>query len=112
MNTKTQQYLFNKLPDTWKQKILVTDEGCWLWQGQLNPTGYGRGWLYGLRHTVHRMVYKLLKDDLGSELVLDHICKNRHCCNPTHVSPVTQKQNTHRGDAKLFGRHLHPQTYK
>ncbi len=38
--------------------------------------------------------------------LLDHIYSakycSRACCNPTHVSPVTPKQNTHRGKAILF----------
>lgn len=103
MITKTQQYLLLKLPPRILGMINVDSRtGCWLWEGELNGTGYGRIWMYGIRHTLHRLVWKLLRDDLGSDLVLDHHCKNRHCCNPAHLSPVTQKQNIHRGNARLF----------
>lgn len=30
---------------------------------------------------------------------LDHLCRNPACCNPSHLEPVTPKENTRRGNA-------------
>lgn len=102
MITKTQLYQFNKLPDRLKSKIEINDKGCWLYKGEINRNGYGRINIYNTRFMVHRFTYKILKDDIGSELYLDHLCKCRNCCNPAHLSPVTTRQNVYRGKAKLF----------
>jgi hypothetical protein len=28
---------------------------------------------------------------------LDHLCRNRRCCNPDHLEPVTSDENKRRG---------------
>lgn len=56
----------------------------------------GKAWM------VHRLLYTLLVGPIPDELVLDHKCKDRACCNPSHVEPVTQKVNVERGQAVLF----------
>lgn len=32
-------------------------------------------------------------------LELDHLCRNRRCCRPDHLEPVTHKENVLRGMA-------------
>lgn len=83
-------------------KVRVTDSGCWEWRGMVNRNGYGRVWLDGRRHMVHRIMYTLLKEEIPEGLVLDHLCRNRLCCNPDHLEAVTVRENTLRGEAKLF----------
>lgn len=83
-------------------RILVTETGCWTWQGELNRNGYGRVWINGKRLMVHRVVWELLRERIEDGLVLDHLCKVRKCCNPDHLEPVTVRENTLRGDAVLF----------
>lgn len=34
---------------------------------------------------------------LGVDGILDHLCRNRICCNPDHVEPVTNRENIVRG---------------
>ncbi len=101
MNRALQKQLY-RLPSRLQERIAVTDDGCWEWRGELNRNGYGRVWLYGVRHMVHRIVWKILRDDIGSDFYLDHLCRNPCCCNPAHLSPVTPRVNTHRGKAILF----------
>lgn len=83
-------------------RIILGVAGCWLWQGELNRNGYGRVWVNGKRYMAHRLAYQMLIGEIGEGLVLDHLCRNRNCCNPLHLEPVTVKVNTHRGEAKLF----------
>ncbi len=105
MITKTHIYMLQKLPDKVVNKIKVTKNGCWWWCKSTNRNGYGKMHLTkGHYELSHRHVFKLIKGEIKPGLVLDHHCKNRLCCNPTHLSPVTQKQNVHRGKARLFKR--------
>lgn len=70
----------------------VTDEnGCWVWQGK---TRFGRGQLWG--YHVHRLAYTLLVGEIPKGLHLDHLCRNRACCRPEHLEPVTQAENNRR----------------
>lgn len=54
-------------------------------------------------HMAHRLIYTMLIGEIPEGMVLDHLCRNRRCVNPHHLEPVTVKENTHRGEAKLFG---------
>jgi hypothetical protein len=46
---------------------------------------------------VHRDVYEQLVGPIPEGLVLDHLCRNRSCCNPAHLEPVTTAENVRRG---------------
>ena len=85
---------------------------CWLFveKGRENRNGYSRVRYQGRELMAHRVVYELLIGPIPEGLFLDHLCKMRACCNPAHLEPVTPKENTYRGDAKLFGIHRDPIT--
>jgi hypothetical protein len=102
MITKTQLYLFSKIPEHFRQRIVIRSNGCWLWQGEINRNGYGRCWFEGGRYMIHKWVWKLMGRPLENKQVLDHGCSTRNCCNPTHISNVTQRHNVHRGKARLY----------
>lgn len=75
--------------------ILGTDLGrCWLWTAGKQSGGYGKFRGKWLSHTV---VYELLIGPVGDGLCLDHLCRNRICCNPLHLEPVTTRENILRG---------------
>lgn len=75
---------------------------CWHWCGEINRNGYGRVWLDGVRHMVHRLFWTVLVGDIQDGLILDHLCRRRSCCNPAHLEPVTHQENTARGLGVLF----------
>jgi len=103
MITKTQRYLLNKLPDNYMKHIIVSENGCWLWQVNLNAGGYGRCHVKGKRLMAHIVIFKLLKYNYDKELKLDHVyCTDKNCCNPTHLSPVTNSINVNRGSGATF----------
>lgn len=75
-------------------------DGCWLWTGHIDRLGYGRvriGGKNGVTGTAHRFMYELLVGPVPDGLTLDHLCRNRACCNPSHLDPVTQRENVLRG---------------
>ena len=89
------------------QRVMFIDTGyitpCWSVQGWNTGNGYAKIRVNGRGLVVHRVLYKLLIGDVPDELLLDHLCKHRPCANPLHLEPVTDKVNTQRGDAVLFG---------
>jgi hypothetical protein len=84
--------------------IKVSPEGCWHWTGEKNRNGYGRVRIGKRRIVAHRVMYVLTLGRIPDDLVLDHLCRNRDCVNPLHLEPVTVRENTLRGDAKLFAK--------
>lgn len=79
-------------------------ETCWLWTGGTNE-GYGVLWLNGKNVKAHRFAYELLVGPIPDGLVLDHVvargCQWRHCVNPAHLEPVTERVNILRGSSPL-----------
>lgn len=47
---------------------------------------------------AHRHAYELLKNPIPQGKELDHLCRNRECVNPSHLEPVTHKENQRRGN--------------
>lgn len=78
--------------------------GCWDWTGNKNKTGYGRVRYLGDKVLIHRLMFSwitgkgLSKIISRDNLILDHICNNKSCCNPTHLRLTTHKVNMLRGN--------------
>ena len=79
-------------------KVEKTDT-CWLWTGSLTSEGYGKMRADGREQYIHRLSYELTNGPVPDGLVVDHLCRVRHCCNPEHLEAVTLKENTLRGEA-------------
>ena len=78
-------------------EYLVNEEtGCWEWQGFCTKKGYGHKSYKGTTVRAHRHYYEKLVGPVPDGLVLDHLCKNKKCVNPTHLEPVTNKENLNR----------------
>jgi hypothetical protein len=69
--------------------------GCHVWQGRKNAKGYGQVGRHGL---AHRVAYEAACGPIPDGLVIDHLCRNRACCNPAHMEPVTPGENVRRGN--------------
>ena len=70
---------------------------CWVWTGSRTGAGYGQVWSRRGNRGVHRIVYEQLVGPIPDGLVIDHLCRNRSCCNPAHLEPVTMAENVRRG---------------
>lgn len=67
---------------------------CWSWTGAIDRKGYGRFYRgRGQSRAAHRIAYELSTGQELGELHIDHRCWNPGCCNPSHLRPVTNKQN-------------------
>lgn len=86
------------------RKVAVGD-GCWEWQGALSA-GYGSYRRQTETRLAHRRAYEDLVGPIPEDLQLDHLCRNPRCVNPSHLEPVTSRENTVRGTNPNMVRHL------
>lgn len=86
--------LNGSIPETIKKHIKVFDD-CWVWQGSF-VRGYGKLMYEKERWLAHRLIKTLaIGKQIPSNMVCDHLCRNKACVNPDHIRIVTQKENIH-----------------
>jgi hypothetical protein len=76
-------------------------ETCWLWMAGTDRKGYGvigQGRRPARMLQAHRVAYELCVGAIPEGLVLDHLCRNPPCVNPSHLEPVTNRENILRGE--------------
>lgn len=75
---------------------------CWEWKGSINYKGYGHFWASGKYISAHRFSYEHHVGPIPEAMHIDHLCRMRHCVNPAHLEPVTNRENIKRGDQGKF----------
>jgi hypothetical protein len=69
-----------------REKSVVTESGCLVWQGFLQTKGYGGTTYRGRNVAIHRQAFKILKKaDLRTEDFVCHTCDTRACWNIDHL---------------------------
>jgi len=76
----------------WMKVVVVeVPDGCWLWRGTLNDSGYGVLYLNKKQRRAHHMAWFLTYGDWPKYLM--HRCDTPRCVNPAHLSEGSQRQN-------------------
>lgn len=89
------------------ERCRETPEGCWEWTPNLKPNGYGRlqvGGREGKEFYAHRFSYAAFNGPVPGGLQVDHLCRNRACCNPDHLEAVSCRENLMRGQTLTASR--------
>jgi hypothetical protein len=81
--------------------IKIKNDGCWEWLRSKESGGYGNFGINGGTVLCHRYFYEKLIGQIPTGLTLDHLCRNRICCNPLHLEPVSRGVNSLRGFGPL-----------
>jgi len=63
--------------------------------------GYGRATFEDRTQNAHRVAYVLAHGPIAAGLHVDHLCRNRLCCNPAHLEAVTVRENLYRSPAMI-----------
>ena len=71
----------------------ISGSECILWKGCTTKAGYGKLQENNKEIYVHRYSYELFVEKIPEGLVIDHICRNKACVNPSHLRVVTNREN-------------------
>ena len=83
----------------WSKVDKTPETECWHWTSAITTEGYGQFWFNRRPRLAHRLAYEMLVGPIPEGLVIDHLCRVRHCVNPAHMEPVTQAENNARGSS-------------
>ena len=72
---------------------VIKGKGCWGWKAAKHPDGYGKFYLDGKVEYAHRVSFMWARGTIQEGMVIDHVCHNRGCVNPSHLRMITGKQN-------------------
>jgi hypothetical protein len=71
---------------------------CWPWLGAKNSNGYGQLRVGRTMRYAHRLaLIYIAGQPIPAGMEVDHLCRNRRCCNPDHLELVTHAENVRRG---------------
>lgn len=103
--TREEQFWDNVKKDSGVFKIVngVLSE-CWAWTAGKSNKGYAYFSVNGKAKQAYKIAYEWEKGSVPDGLHLDHLCRTHECVRPDHLEPVTQRENTLRGET-IFAAH-------
>src|SRR5215472_6244556 len=90
--------------DIWKRikrQSERTSNGCLVWQGSINSSGYGQIAPPNSKSKIlHRVVWQMLFGPIPKGYQLHHTCENKRCWNPDHLELISPSRHKllHNGD--------------
>lgn len=85
-----------------KERMVIEDRGhstpCWISHRATQGNGYTKIGYLGQTLLTHRVAYAVYVATIPAGLVIDHLCRQRACCNPAHLEAVTNQVNLLRGE--------------
>lgn len=70
---------------------------CLIFKGSLGRGGYGQVNVDRTPRRTHRVTWEHVNGPVPEGLELDHLCRQRDCCEHTHLEAVTRLENIQRG---------------
>ena len=84
------------------QRCTNDANGCLLWTGSLNGSGYPKTSYKSRSIAAHRLIYELLVGPIPTGYDVHHVCSNKFCLNVEHLQALDPK--AHREIPKEKGR--------
>jgi hypothetical protein len=70
-------------------------DGCWFrGSGRTLEKFYGVFYYKNGVYMAHIVAYELMNGPVPEGLLLRHLCGRKGCCNPMHLRPGTQRENS------------------
>lgn len=79
--------------DWWRLVGRCNPFECWPWQQSVGSHGYGQTFDGITVRLAHRVAWTLTYGPIPDGLTIDHLCRNRQCCNPGHMRLMTNVEN-------------------
>jgi hypothetical protein len=79
-------------------KVDMTGD-CWIWTGSTTDYGHGQFYVGQQKFSAYRWLYEQFVGPVPEGLELDHLCRVPACVRPSHLEPVTHRENVLRGVA-------------
>lgn len=90
LSYKTREPILSKLA----RKSFLNEEGCQIYTGSLDRSGYGRFKIGGRNLGAHKVMYIMKRGDFDQEKYeILHSCHNPSCININHLSVGTHLEN-------------------
>jgi hypothetical protein len=89
---KTQETLQERI----ERKSVRNNDGCLIWTGHIDTSGYPNVKWKNNNYLVHRAYYKIMVADIKRHDTLDHLCRNKLCIETQHLEPVSRSENIKR----------------
>jgi hypothetical protein len=68
-------------------------DACWPWVKSTASHGYGQTWDGTTVRLAHRVAYTLCLAPIPEGMTVDHVCRNKRCCNPEHLRLLSNADN-------------------
>jgi hypothetical protein len=79
-------------------RVTRDGSGCWVVSGSVASNGYPHVGFDWEKQSTHRVMFEEWYGPIPDGLEIDHICRNKRCCNPEHLEPVPPAENFLRGE--------------
>ena len=78
-------YKKNKSIEDLKHFIVITADGCHIWNLHKSKNGFGEVTWSGKTTMVHRIMWANKNGPIPQDATIHHKCKHSDCCNPDHL---------------------------
>lgn len=98
------RYLSDPGTDWWSRVGGVHQVECWPWRQSAGSHGYGQTWDGTTVLLAHRVAWTLMRGPIPADMTIDHLCRNRRCCNPAHMRLMSNVGNASLNGNKVKAR--------